>query len=135
MAGKTTRKSTKSGKAKPVSNSTRCDLAFPVGRCTSMIKRGRYADQTGVGAGIFMAAVLEYLTSEIMELAGENCKVEKKTRITPRHIQLAVRNDPEINKLMCEAMIAEGGVIPHIEDMLFPKKKGGKADHAGTQEM
>ena len=107
----------------PISSSARAGIAFPVGRCNSMLKRGRYADRAGVGAGIFMAAVLEYLTSEVMELAGENCKTDKRTRITPRHIQLAVRNDPEINKIMCEAMIAEGGVLPNIEDGLFPKKK------------
>ena len=129
MAGKGTRKSNMKQRAKPVTGSSRCDLAFPVGRCNRMIKQGRFADQTGVGAGVFMAAVLEYLTSEILELAGENCKVDKRTRITPRHIQLAVRNDPEINKLMCEAMIAEGGVLPNIEDALFPRKKG-KADDA-----
>ena len=80
-----------------------------------MIRRGRYSGGVGVGGGVFMAAVLEYICSEILELAGENCKVDKRSRITPRHIQLAVRNDPEINKLMCEVMIAEGGVLPHIE--------------------
>ena len=87
MAGKSTRKSvSNTGKAKSVSTSTRCNLVFPAGRCSSMIRRGRYAGSVGVGAGIFMAAVLEYLTSEIMELAGENCKTDKRTRITPRHI-------------------------------------------------
>ena len=74
MAGKGTRKSgAKGGKAKPISNSKRCDLAFPVGRCSRMIRQGKFAQSVGVGAGIFMAAVLEYLTSEILELAGENC--------------------------------------------------------------
>ena len=53
-----------------------------------------------------MAAVLEYITSEILELAGEHCMQDKRKQITPRHVQLAVRNDEEINKLMCEAMIA-----------------------------
>ena len=137
MAGKGTRKSVKAGEKKPsVTKSARCNLTFGVGRCSSMIRRGRYAESIGVGAGIYMAAVLEYITSEIMELAGENCKVEKRQRITPRHIKLAVSNDPELTKMMAETMIAEGGVLPQIHEDLFPKKKGKKnAAAAGTQEM
>ena len=36
---------------------------------------------------------------------------------------------------MCEAMIASGGVVPSINPMLFPNKKGAKGAAAGTQEM
>ena len=107
MAGKAgTRKSTKNGKAPNRTRSSRCDLIFPVGRTITYMKRSRYAESIGVGGGIFMAAVLEYITSEILELAGEHCMQDKRKQITPRHVQLAVRNDEEINKLMCEAMIA-----------------------------
>ena len=75
-----------------------------------------------VSAGVYMAAVLEYLTSEILEMAGDNCQHDKRKSIIPRHIQLAVRNDQDINKLFCEAMMAEGGVVPNINEFLFPKK-------------
>ena len=51
--------------------------------------------------------------------------VNKKTRIIPRHIQLAVRNDEELNKLMANATIACGGVLPNIHSTLLPKKGQG----------
>ncbi|CAM9864951.1 unnamed protein product, partial [Hapterophycus canaliculatus] len=46
----------------------------------------------------------------------------KKARIIPRHIQLAVRNDEELNKLLGEVTIASGGVLPNIHAVLLPKK-------------
>ena len=51
---------------------------------------------------------------------------QKKTRIVPRHIQLAVRNDEELSKLLAGVTIAEGGVLPNIHAALLPKKSGKK---------
>ena len=127
------RKSTKA-KTNKVSSSTRCDLIFPVARTARYIRQGRYAENVGVGAGIFAAAVLEYLTNEILEMAGEACKEHGKKTIAPRHLQLAIRNDEELNKLMATTTISMGGVLPNIQDALFPKK-GKKAAASGTQEM
>jgi len=50
-------------------------------------------------AGAVQAAVLEYLAAEVLELAGNAARDNKKTRIVPRHIQLAVRNDEELSKV------------------------------------
>ena len=90
---------------------------------------------------MYLAATLEYLTAEILELAGNASKEKNKdkekkgkeagTRISPRHIQLAVRNDEELNKLFGGVTIASGGVLPNIHSVLAPKKKEedeGKAD-------
>ena len=49
---------------------------------------------------MYLAAVLEYLAAEILELAGHAARGNKKARIIPRHVQLAVRNDEELNKLL-----------------------------------
>ena len=55
-------------------------------------------------------------------------------RIVPRHIQLAVRNDDELNKLMASTTIAQGGVLPNIHYKLIPKKKGeGKEVDASAE--
>jgi hypothetical protein len=76
---------------------------------------------------VYLAAVLEYLAAEILELAGNAARDNKKTRIIPRHLQLAIRNDEELNKLLGGVTISQGGVLPFIQSELLPAKSGKKA--------
>ena len=77
---------------------------------------------------MYLAAVLEYLCAEILELAGNAARDNKKTRIVPRHIQMAVRSDEELNKLLGGVTIASGGVMPNIHSVLLPKKGADAGD-------
>ena len=119
----------KGGKAKTKSKSrsSRAGLQFPVGRLHRHLKKGSYGKRVAAGAPVYLAAVLEYLAAEILELAGNAARDNKKTRISPRHLQLAVRNDEELNKLMGGVTIAQGGVLPNIHAVLLPKKTASKA--------
>ncbi len=118
--GKGGRGGKKGGKA--TSRSAKAGLQFPVGRIARFLKGGRYAKRIGAGAPVYLAAVLEYLTAEILELAGNAARDHKKTRIIPRHVQLAIRNDEELNKYLSTVTISSGGVMPNIHNVLLPKK-------------
>ncbi|AHY75206.1 AQG_2a_G0011090.mRNA.1.CDS.1 [Saccharomyces cerevisiae] len=115
------------------SRSAKAGLTFPVGRVHRLLRRGNYAQRIGSGAPVYLTAVLEYLAAEILELAGNAARDNKKTRIIPRHLQLAIRNDDELNKLLGNVTIAQGGVLPNIHQNLLPKKSA-KATKA-SQEL
>ena len=65
MSGRGKAKGTKS-----LSRSSRAGLQFPVGRIHRFLRKGNYAKRVGAGAPVYMAAVMEYLAAEILELAG-----------------------------------------------------------------
>ena len=113
-------------KSKPKSRSSRAGLQFPVGRVHRLLRTGNYSQRVGAGAPVYLAAVLEYLSAEVLELAGNAARDNKKSRIIPRHLQLAIRNDEELNKLLGGVTIAQGGVLPNIQAVLLPKKTSSK---------
>ena len=117
------------GKAKATksqSRSAKAGLNFPVGRIARFLRRGRYAARVGAGAPVYLAAVLEYLTAEVLELSGNATKSYKKSRIVPRCVFLAVKEDTELDQLLSNAVVSGGGVKEHVEPALL-KKKGKKA--------
>lgn len=104
------------------SRSSKAGLTFPVGRIHRLLRKGNYAQRVGLGAPVYLTSVLEYLTAEVLELAGNAARDNKKSRIVPRHLQLAVRNDEELSQLLQVVTIAQGGVLPNIHQNLLPKK-------------
>ncbi|KQK11794.1 hypothetical protein BRADI_2g62450v3 [Brachypodium distachyon] len=119
---------------KAVSRSVKAGLTFPVGRIGRYLKHGRYAKRVGFGAPVFLAAVLEYLAAEVLELAGNAATDNKRKSIMPRHLLLAIRNDDELGKLLAGVTIAHGGVLPNIHSVLLPKRAAEKAAAADDEK-
>lgn len=109
-------------RAKPKSRSRRAGLQFPIGRIDRLLKKGLYAERIGSGAPVYLAAVLEYLVAEMIELGGNAARDNKKSRIIPRHLQLAIRHDDELSQLLYTVTISQGGVMPNIPAILIPRK-------------
>ncbi|KAF4075070.1 hypothetical protein AMELA_G00230390 [Ameiurus melas] len=118
-----------------VSGSARAGLQFPVGRIARLLRKGNYAQRIGSGAAVYLSAVLEYLCAEVLELSGNASKDNKKQRITPRHIQLAVRNDEELNTLLGAVTISEGGVLPNIQAQLLPKRTKAPREDNSSKDV
>ncbi|XP_038624335.1 histone H2A.J-like [Tachyglossus aculeatus] len=90
--------------------SSRARLQFPVGLVCRLLGKGNSAERVGAGASVYLAAVLQYLTPNISELKGNEARDNKKTRIIPHHLQLAIRNDEGLNKLLGKVTITQGSV-------------------------
>lgn len=119
------------GKAGGSKFTKRAGLTFSVGRTRKLLRQGRYGVRLGKAAPVYMAAVLEYLCAEVLELAGNAARDNKKRRITPRFITLAIRNDEELNRLLRNVTVAAGGVLPNIQQVLLKKKS--KASSASQE--
>ncbi|CAF1052772.1 unnamed protein product [Adineta steineri] len=104
------------------SKSARAGVLFSVPRFHRYIKKSTPKSRVTMAAAVYTAAVIEYLTAEVLELSGNAAKDHKKQRINARHIFLAVSIDEELKKLLNAVTIPQGGVLPHINQFLFKTK-------------
>jgi histone H2A len=107
-------------KKSPESRTKRAGITFPVGRIQRQLKQGRYAPRLATGTPVYMAAVLEYLVAEVLELSGNCARDHKRKRITPRDILLSIRGDDELSAVTKDTIISDGGTMPNIHMALLP---------------
>ncbi|GBP90003.1 Histone H2A [Eumeta japonica] len=78
----------KGGKVKERRSRVESSRSSPRRPYSWLLRKGNYAERVGAGAPVYLAAVMEYLAAEVLELAGNAARDNKKTRIIPRHLQL-----------------------------------------------
>lgn len=76
-----------------------------------------------LAAVVYLTSVLEYVTAELLEGSGDRTRNQKKVRITPRDIAIAIKKDAELFDLLKDVTIPSAGVQPHIHKVLLPNKK------------
>uniref|UniRef100_A0AC34QPY7 Histone H2A n=1 Tax=Panagrolaimus sp. JU765 TaxID=591449 RepID=A0AC34QPY7_9BILA len=116
-----------------ISTTKRADVLFSVPKCRSFMKQ-IFGKKRRVGASIYMASVLSYLTAELLEIAGNVAHQCKKNRISPRFVNVSIRGDQEMFHLLQKVTIREAGVIPHIHRALTLKKRSRNADFLDFDE-
>jgi len=118
-----------------LSKTRRAGLVMPVAKVLNGLKKGRYAPRVKVDAAVYMAASLEYVVAEVLELAGNCSKYMKRKRITPRHIQMTFLHDAELGELTKGVIVPDGGVKPNIlKELLPPHQQMKTNDDADDSE-
>lgn len=82
---------------------------------------GLHDPSTPQTAAVYLAGVLEYMASEVLDLAGNAARDLKKQRMEPRHLQLSIRGDEELSHLLAKVIIPGAGVLPCLMPVLLPK--------------
>ena len=113
------------------SKSAKAGLLMPVARLNTALKKGGGTKRVGGSAPVYATAVLEYLLTELIEVAGATTMKAKRKRITPEDISLAVRSDEELSKLLRSFSVYSGDKLRDISKALLPpppaKKKEAEA--------
>ncbi|XP_004385252.1 histone H2A-Bbd type 1-like [Trichechus manatus latirostris] len=93
-----------------LSRSTRAELQFPVSRVDRLLRERHYVQRLSSSTPVFLAGVLEYLTANILELAGDEAHHDHRIRITPEHVQRAVDSNPQLSHLLDDV------TMPQVDD-------------------
>lgn len=65
---------------------------------------------------------MEYLAAQVLELSVSAASDNNLTRIVPRHLQVAIRNITELNKLLSGITTAQRVGLQIMQAVILPKK-------------
>jgi histone H2A len=116
----------KRSQTKKTTGKGKSNTVFPSGRVGSLLRKGRFAKRVSKASTTYLAAVLSYLTRELLEVCVKGAG-KKPARISPRTLTLAVRADDELGSLLKDVTISRGGVPATANAALEKKKKVKKS--------
>ena len=113
-----------------MTQSLRAGITFPVGRIGRYMRKGSAHSLSGGRVGrdapVFMAAVMEYICAEILEIAGNATTADRRKQMMPRHIELACRNDAEFSRFFQNKTFFNGGTTPYVDNRVMKHGAQGK---------
>ena len=124
----TPKRVSKKASKKSTSLAAKAGVTMPAGRIASVLRKGRYAARVSPSSAVYIAAVVDYLLTEMLESASKGVLSKKggSRRITPRALTLAVRHDADLGELLKDVTLAKGGVVPNVAKALERKAKKSK---------
>ncbi|XP_031465185.1 late histone H2A.2.2-like [Phasianus colchicus] len=105
------------------SRSSRAGLLFPVSRIDRQLRRGQFAERFGARAPVYLAAVLQWVTHKIMDMAGRISKKSNQQCISPCHLQMAVKSSSVLKHLLGSGPKHHGRAVPQSQRMASPSKR------------
>lgn len=100
-----------------VSKTEKSGLGFPVARIKSMLRVHNYGRRISDTGAVFMAAILEYITAEILELSLNAARSNGSSRINPKQVNLVLKTDEDLSRNFMSSTIPRAGHVTR-EDIL-----------------
>jgi histone H2B len=85
-------------------------LQFPVTRVEHIMMELSLSERKSETSAIYLAAVIEYVMAEVLELAGNRTRDLKKVRIQSKHIKTAIYHDEQLDDFF-KGVIISGAVV------------------------
>lgn len=113
---------------------SRAGLIFSVSRTRHLLEQGLIG-RISKRASISLAAVLQYISGQILQSSASVADSVKKTTISTRHLRLAVGTDEELSSLFSQ-VIFSGGVVPRNTNIKSStKRKRSKTQTKGKSPV
>lgn len=114
-------------KLEKISRNKKASLILSISK-TETILRTYHCGNIAELTPIYLAAILEYIIAEILDLSVNAVRDSRKHTISSKHLLLVIQNDYALERLLRKInwTIVGGGVIPYIAYSLLPKKKEKK---------
>jgi histone H3/H4 len=114
---------------------TSTDLLFSPSFVLSQMRRISAIRRISPKAAQMVAAVLEYLITEIIEKSKDVCYQDHaNTVVKPRHIKLALSDDKELHRLFSQFNLSGAGVQPNIHPALLSKSQQKKLEERQKEQ-
>ena len=113
----------KSKTSRQTTRATKAGRTVPPSRVNRAMKLRSGLKRVGGTAPVYMAAVMEYVAAEILEVACNSTANAKRKRVTPEDISIALRSDADLQKVCGGLALYTGDRLESVAKALVPKAR------------